>query len=138
MTVEPAISGRTVLSQQNAVAMIIYLSESGGSAKISYIRHVIPNYASVKTIAAALAEEGIIEIIHVGGKNAHLLCKLTPLGEDIAKDLRRANARLAGTLPADEETNHGASMARGGTIKRKSRGFRPAPQMREHIRFYLR
>lgn len=82
---------KTVLGFQNSVPVLIYLLESGGSAKSGYIREAVGNYNSVKSAAQRLSESGLITITAFGGKSSYILYELTELGYMVAEDLKRAN-----------------------------------------------
>lgn len=83
---------KTILSQQNAFAFLVYLYRAGGSAKASYLQEVIPNYASIKSIGSQLEEDGLIITTVTTGKNGHILYELTEKGRKIATHLNNAYA----------------------------------------------
>ncbi len=96
---------KSVLSQQNAVAFLVYIYENGGITKPSYVQEVISNFNSVKNIAYALEKEKLITITEISGKDAHTRYELTLLGMEIAKNLKIAEDRLKGIVPEEPITN---------------------------------
>ena len=85
---------KTVLGFQNSVPVLIFLLESGGSAKSGYIREAVGNYNSIKSAAQRLSESRLITITTFGGKSSYILYELTELGRMVAEDLKRANDRI--------------------------------------------
>lgn len=90
----PGKDVKTVLGFQNSVPVLIFLLESGGSAKSGYIREAVGNYNSIKSAAQRLSESGLITITAFGGKSSYILYELTELGRMVAEDLKRANDRI--------------------------------------------
>lgn len=82
---------KTVLGFQNCVPVLIFLLESGGSAKSGYIREAVGNYNSIKSAAQRLSDSGLITITAFGGKSSYILYELTELGRLVAEYLKRAN-----------------------------------------------
>ena len=94
MKMAPGKDVKTVLGFQNSVPVLIFLLESGGSAKSGYIREAVGNYNSIKSAAQRLSESGLITITAFGGKSSYILYELTELGRMVAEDLKRANDRI--------------------------------------------
>ena len=92
---------KTVLGFQNSVPVLIFLLESGGSAKSGYIREAVGNYNSIKSAAQRLSESGLITITAFGGKSSYILYELTELGRMVAEDLKRANDLILEAQEAD-------------------------------------
>ena len=94
---------KTVLGFQNSVPVLIFLLESGGSAKSGYIREAVGNYNSIKSAAQRLSDSGLITITAFGGKSSYILYELTDLGYKVAEDLKRANDRILETMSEDPD-----------------------------------
>ncbi len=93
------MSGKNALSKANAVPIIVYLFENGGSSKATFIQTALNlNYNSVKNCCALLCEEGLVVSSEHTGKSRYILYELTPLGHAVAADLKRASDRIAGIL----------------------------------------
>lgn len=92
---------KTVLGFQNCVPVLIFLLESGGSAKSGYIREAVGNYNSIKSAAQRLSDSGLITITAFGGKSSYILYELTELGRLVAEYLKRANDLILGVQTVD-------------------------------------
>ena len=95
---------KTVLGFQNCVPVLIFLLESGGSAKSGYIREAVGNYNSIKSAAQRLSDSGLITITAFGGKSSYILYELTELGRLVAEYLKRANDLILGVQTVDTTT----------------------------------
>ena len=100
---------KTVLGFQNCVPVLIFLLESGGSAKSGYIREAVGNYNSIKSAAQRLSDSGLITITAFGGKSSYILYELTELGRLVAEYLKRANDLVLGVQPVDTATDIAAT-----------------------------
>lgn len=78
------------------------------------------NYDTLKNATKRLEDENLVVMKEVPGKSKYILVELTTLGQDIARDLKRANDRLNGLLP-EPETNHGSPEIEGS----EASGLRP-------------
>lgn len=95
---------KSILSYPNAVDILVFLFESGGSSKATHIQEGVGlNYNSLKNSAAKLNEEKLVTIVETKGKSRHITYALTPLGEGIAKDLKKAKDRLKGITQQEDE-----------------------------------
>lgn len=100
---------KNALSKANAVAIMVFLYEKGGSSKATYIQSGLSmNYSSVKSCCSSLVREGLMTETEHAGKSRYILYELTPLGLDVAADLKRANDRILGNTP-EPSTNCGSS-----------------------------
>ena len=92
---------KSILSNQNAVPLLVYLYEKGGAAKASHILEAVSNYNSIKNVGARLEEVGLIKIsenteVDQGKKRYYILYELTEEGREVAKHLKRAEDALRG------------------------------------------
>ena len=87
---------KSVLSQPNSVTLLVYLLESGGSAKTSHIQDAIGNFNSVKSAGERLEKEGLVTITEHTGQSRYMLYELTERGREVAKHLKRAEDALQG------------------------------------------
>ena len=94
---------KTVLSQPNSVVILVFLLESGGQSKATFIRDVVGNYNSVKTAGQRLAEEGLITITNYSGKSSYILYELTPRGRNVARHLQKAEIEMSGETIMDSD-----------------------------------
>lgn len=85
---------KSVLSQPNSVTLLVYLLESGGSAKTSHIQEAIGNFNSVKSAGERLEKEGLVTITEHTGQSRYMLYELTERGREVAKHLKRAEDAL--------------------------------------------
>lgn len=96
---------RSVLSNQNAVPLLIYLYENNGSAKSSHIMEAVPNFNSIKNVGEKLRDAGLISITECPGEQPgrrnYIQFKLTETGFEVAKHLKKAEDALKG-LPSDD------------------------------------
>ena len=100
---------KNALSKANAVAIMVFLYEQGGSSKATYIQSGLSmNYNSVKNCCSSLVKENLMTETEHMGKSRYILYELTPLGLDVAADLKRANDRILG-IPPESSTNCGSS-----------------------------
>jgi len=87
----------SVLSKPNSVGILVFLINSQGEAKATHISEAMnSNYDAIKNAANRLKDENLITITRYPGKSSYFLYKLTPHGEVVAKDLKRAQDRLDG------------------------------------------
>ncbi|MDY0246353.1 MAG: hypothetical protein RBR26_05460 [Methanosarcina mazei] len=94
---------KTVLSQPNSVVILVFLLESGGQSKATFIRDVVGNYNSVKTAGQRLAEEGLVTITNYSGKSSYILYELTPRGRNVARHLQKAETEMSGETIIDSD-----------------------------------
>jgi len=102
---------RSVLSNTNSVAVLVYLHRAGGSSKVSYILESIKNYNSIKSAGSRLEEAYLITITEHTGRSGYFLYELTDLGRSVAQHLDAAERVIGGDPPecGKMPTNHGAS-----------------------------
>ncbi len=94
---------KSVLSQPNSVTLLVYLLESGGSAKTSHIQDAVGNYNSVKSAGERLEKEGLVTITEHTGQSRYMLYELTEKGRDVAKHLKKAEDALQGILAEEDD-----------------------------------
>lgn len=110
-------ANKSVLSKSNSVDILIYLLVNGESKATIIQNGINLNYDSLKNSASRLEENGLITSHEVCGKSRYIAYKLTPMGEDVAADLKRANDRINGILPDDPEMNCGSPSEEGDTVR---------------------
>jgi hypothetical protein len=101
--VRPANRKQTVLANQNAVPFLTYLYKNGPS-KASYLQEIIKSYNSVKNVATALINEGLVSSKEIKEKNVCIVYELTELGENVAKKLIEAESLLTVADEIEEVT----------------------------------
>ena len=109
---------KTVLSQPNSVVILVFLLESGGRSKATFIRDVVGNYNSVKTAGQRLAEEGLITVTNYSGKSSYILYELTPRGRNVAIHLQKAETEMSGEIIIDPDMDTEPSNASDLPIER--------------------
>ena len=109
---------KTVLSQPNSVVILVFLLESGGRSKATFIRDVVGNYNSVKTAGQRLAEEGLITVTNYSGKSSYILYELTPRGRNVARHLQKAETEMSGEIIIDPDMDTEPSNASDLPIER--------------------
>jgi len=109
---------KTVLSQPNSVVILVFLLESGGHSKATFIRDVVGNYNSVKTAGQRLADEGLITVTNYSGKSSYILYELTSRGRNVAIHLQKAETELSGEIIIDPDTDTEPSNASDLPIER--------------------
>jgi len=102
---------RSVLSNTNSVAVLVYLYRAGGSAKVSYILESVKNFNSIKSAGSRLEEANLITITEHTGRSGYFLYELTDLGRSVAQHLDAAECAMSGEHAecGKLSTNHGAS-----------------------------
>ena len=87
-----AESSKSVLSKPNSVGILVYLLESEGASKMTFIQTAIGgNYDTIKNAVKRLEGVGLLMQSEVPGKNKYILVELTDLGFSVAEHLKRAN-----------------------------------------------
>ena len=104
----------TVLSKPNSVGILVFLLEKGGSSKATFVQKALGgrNYDSIKAAISRLEAEGLLTTEIVPGRSKYIQIKLTALGMDVARDLKRANDRVLGLAPEPAD-NFSASQIEG-------------------------
>jgi len=108
---------KSVLSYQNAVALMVHLHRTGGSSKAVFLVDVIGNYNSVKSVGAKLQGEGLITITEVPGRSRYILYELTDRGRSVAQHLDAAERVRSGEpVSASMPMDYGTSTKQGDKI----------------------
>ena len=108
---------KSVLSKTNSVGILVFLYESGGSSKATFVQSAVGlNYDSFKNSATRLEAAGLLTIVKTTGKSKFILYSLTQLGQEIARDLKRAQDRLNGIAVEDDQTDYETSSAKGNNL----------------------
>lgn len=85
---------KTVLSSPNAVGMLVYLLEVGGSTRASYLRKVVKNYDSIVKTGRALEDTGLLNVRIEKDRIIFHSYELTEKGRKVAEKLREAELLL--------------------------------------------
>jgi len=100
----------SLLSEKNVVDILLFLLD--GKKKESDFTEIVSNYYSIKESLGKIVESGLATMTvvqNLGGKKySARIYELTPLGLDVAADLKRANDRILG-IPPESSTNCGTS-----------------------------
>lgn len=108
-----------MLSEKNVVDILLFLLD--GKKKESDFTEIVSNYYSIKESLSKIVESGLASmsvVQNLGGKKySARVYELTPLGLDVAADLKRANDRILGIAP-ESQTNHGAPPEEMGSLKK--------------------
>ena len=83
---------KSVLSKPNSVGILIYLLESDGASKMTFIQTAMGgNYDTIKNAVKRMEDVGLLTQSEIPGKSKYILVELTELGYSVAENLKRAD-----------------------------------------------
>ena len=109
-------SDQTVLSERHVMNMLLFLLENG-KVKESQLTAVVKNYYTAVDVATKLVDNNLVDSWMEKDGHTVKVYKLTALGSEVARDLKRANDRLNGILPESEQSNHGSPETEGSEVR---------------------
>ena len=94
---------KSVLSKSNSVGILVFILQSGGSSKATFIRDFLgTSYYAMQNSAARLIEGGLLTIEKFHGKSGYTLYTLTDRGRAAAQHLDAAERTISGELSVEE------------------------------------
>ncbi|AGI47374.1 hypothetical protein TALC_00365 [Thermoplasmatales archaeon BRNA1] len=106
----------SILSEKNVADILMFLIP--GRRKENEFTQIVSNYYSINSILSRLVEAKLIAMVPEDGRYKIRWYSLTPLGLEVATDLKRANDRILGVLPVQED-NFSPPQEQGSGMKRE-------------------